>query len=134
MRYFKVKSAITNADDRLRPGMTAQVQIITSSEPSAVAVPIQSVVERVPPVPGQKKTDTVDENAPKKKYVFVVKDGLARMTEVTTGISDTTHVAITKGLKAGDQIVTGPFRTLKSLKDGAKVEPTKEEAPKETKT
>ena len=104
MRYFKVKSAITNADDRLRPGMTAQVQIITSSEPSAVAVPIQSVVERVPPVPGQKKTDTVDENAPKKKYVFVVKDAVATMTEVTTGISDTTHVAITKGLKAGEEV------------------------------
>jgi HlyD family secretion protein len=133
MRYFKVKSAISNADDRLRPGMTAQVSIITSSEPNAVAVPIQSVVERVPPRPGQKKTDTVDENAPKKKYVFVVKDGVARMTEVTTGISDTTHVAITQGLKAGDQIVTGPFRILKSLKDGAKVEVTKEETPKETK-
>ncbi len=133
MRYFKVKSAISNADDRLRPGMTAQVSIITSGEPNAVAVPIQSVVERVPPRPGQKKTDTADDNAPKKKYVFVVKDGAARMTEVTTGISDTTHVAITKGLKAGDQIVTGPFRILKSLKDGAKVESTKEETPKETK-
>ncbi|HYU26070.1 MAG TPA: efflux transporter periplasmic adaptor subunit, partial [Thermoanaerobaculia bacterium] len=107
--------------------------IITSGEPNAVAVPIQSVVERVPPRPGQKKTDTADDNAPKKKYVFVVKDGAARMTEVTTGISDTTHVAITKGLKAGDQIVTGPFRILKSLKDGAKVESTKEETPKETK-
>jgi len=136
MRYFKVKSAISNADDRLRPGMTAQVSIITSSEPNAVAVPIQCVVDRVPPKPGDKgkKTETADENAPKKKYVFIVKDGLAKMTEVTTGISDTTHVAITNGLKAGDQIVTGPFRTLKSLKDGAKVEPTKEEAPKETKS
>jgi len=134
MRYFKVKSAISNSDDRLRTGMTAQVSIITSSDPNAVAVPIQSVVDRVPPAPGDKKTETVDENAPKKKYVFVMKGGVAKMTEVTTGISDTTHVAITKGLKAGDQIVTGPFRILKSLKDGAKLEPTKEEAPKETKT
>ena len=134
MRYFKVKSAISNADERLRPGMTAQVSITTQSDPSAVAVPIQSVVERVPPKPGQKKTDTVDENAPKKKYVFVVKDKVAKMTEVTTGISDTTHVGIVSGLKPGDQIVTGPFRTLKSLKDGDKVEPTKEEAPKETTT
>lgn len=134
MRYFKVKSAISNADERLRPGMTAQVSIITSSEPTAVAVPIQSVVERVPPVPGAKKTDTVDENAPKKKYVFVVKDGTAKMTEVTTGISDTTHVAIASGLKPGQQIVTGPFRILKSLKDGAKVEPTKEKETKETKS
>lgn len=127
MRYFKVKSAIQNADERLRPGMTAQVSIVTSSDPAAVAVPIQSVVERTPP--GVK-----DENAAKKKYVFIVQNGTAKMSEVATGISDTTHVAITKGLKAGDQVVTGPFRILKSLKDGAKVEPTKEEAPKETKS
>ena len=133
MRYFKVKSAIENADERLRPGMTAQVSITTLSEPSAVVVPIQAVVERVPPVPGAKKTDTVDENAPKKKYVFVVKDGVAKMTEVTTGISDTTNVAIRSGVKADDKIVTGPFRILKSLKDGAHVEATKEPA-KETKT
>ncbi|HKS22321.1 MAG TPA: efflux RND transporter periplasmic adaptor subunit [Thermoanaerobaculia bacterium] len=133
MRYFKVKSAIENADDRLRPGMTAQVSITTLSAPSAVAVPIQAVVERVPPVAGAKKTDTVDENAPKKKYVFVVKDGVAKMTEVATGISDATNVAITSGVKAGDKIVTGPFRILKSLKDGAHVEATKEPA-KETKT
>ena len=134
MRYFKVKSAIENPDDRLRPGMTAQVSITTSSEANAVAVPIQSVVERVPPVPGAKKTDTVDENAPKKKYVFIVKDGAAKMTEVTTGISDTTRVAIASGLKPGQQIVTGPFRILKSLKDGAKVEATKEKDSKETKS
>lgn len=133
MRYFKVKSAIENADERLRPGMTAQVSITTLSEPNAVVVPIQAVVERVPPTPGAKKTDTVDENAPKKKYVFVVKDGVAKMTEVTTGISDTTNVAIRSGLKAGDKIVTGPFRILKSLKDGAHVEATKEPV-KETKT
>jgi HlyD family secretion protein len=133
MRYFKVKSAIENADDRLRPGMTAQVSITTLSEPNAVVVPIQAVIERVPPTPGAKKTETVDENAPKKKYVFVVKDGVAKMTEVTTGISDTTNVAIRSGVKAGDKIVTGPFRILKSLKDGAHVEATKEPA-KETKT
>ena len=131
VRFFKVKVEIENPDDRLRPGMTSQVSIVTSTAGDSLAVPIQSVVERVP---GAMKDEEADENAPKKKYVFVVKDGVAKMTEVTTGISDTTHVAITKGLKSGDQIVTGPFRILKSLKDGAKVEPTKEEAPKETKT
>src|SRR5262249_24877454 len=134
MRYFKVKSAIENADDRLRPGMTAQVSIITNSEPNAVAVPIQSVVERVPPAPGATKTDSVDENAPKKKCVLMVRAGAVKMTEVTTGISDTTHVAISSGLKAGQEIVTGPFRILKSLKDGTKVEATKEKESKEMKS
>lgn len=132
MRYFQVKVQVTNADDRLKPGMTAQASIITNSEPNALAVPIQSVVERTPPGNGKAAETTTDDTAAKKKYVFVVQNGVAKMIEVTTGISDATHVVIRSGLKLGDQIVTGPFRTLKSLKDGAKVQPTKEEAPKET--
>jgi HlyD family secretion protein len=130
MRYFKVKVQIDNTDDRLRPGMTAQVSIITTTSGSALSVPIQSVVERVPPALAKSKsgTDDEDENAPKSKYVFVVKDGKAKMTEVKTGVSDSTHVAIVSGLSAKDQVVTGPFRTLKKLKDGDSVEVTKEES------
>jgi HlyD family secretion protein len=130
MRYFKVKVQIDDPDDRLRPGMTAQVSIITTTAGSALSVPIQSVVERVPPSLAKSKsgTDDEDENAPKLKYVFVVKDGKVKMTEVKTGVSDATHVALVSGVSAKDQIVTGPFRTLKKLKDGDSVEVTKEES------
>ena len=95
--------------------MTSQVSIITSTAANTPAVPIQSVVERVPPSLSKKKgsEEEDDENLPKKKYVFVVKDGKAKMTEVTTGISDATHVSVISGVKNGDQVVTGPFRTLK---------------------
>jgi len=134
IRYFKVKVAIENPDDRLRPGMTSQVTIITSTALNALTVPIQSVVERVPPNQARKKgDDEEDENLPRKKYVFVVKNGKAKMTEVTTGISDATHVALLSGLKNADPVVTGPFRTLKKLKDGDAVEVTKEE-PKKSET
>src|SRR5947207_2197460 len=77
LRYFKVKVAIDNPDDRLRPGMTSQVSITTSTAGAALSVPIQSVVERVPPSlsKGKKPEDEEDENAPKRKYVFIVKDG-----------------------------------------------------------
>lgn len=130
MRYFKVKVQFDDPDDRLRPGMTAQVSIITTTSGSALSVPIQSVVERVPPALAKSKTgtDDEDENAPKSKYVFVVKDGKVKMTEVKTGVSDTTHVALVSGVTKNDKIVTGPFRTLKKLKDGDSVEVTKEES------
>jgi HlyD family secretion protein len=130
MRYFTVKVQIDNTDDRLRPGMTAQVSIITTSAGSTLSVPIQSVVERVPPALAKSKsgTEDEDENAPKSKYVFVVKDAKVRLTEVKTGISDSTHVAIVSGVTAKDVVVTGPFRTLKKLKDGDSVEVTKEES------
>ncbi|HYM62348.1 MAG TPA: efflux RND transporter periplasmic adaptor subunit [Thermoanaerobaculia bacterium] len=127
VRYFKVKVAIDDADERLRPGMTSQVSIITSSAGDAVSVPIQSVVERTPPSPAKAaKNATADDsdpdNAPKKKYVFVVENDKVRMAEVQTGISDATHVVIASGLKSGVKIVTGPFRTLKKLHDGDAVQ------------
>lgn len=132
IRYFKVKVAVDNPDERLRPGMTSQVSIITSTAGNALSVPIQSVVERVPPSQSKKKgaAEEDDENVPKKKYVFIVKDGKVKMAEVTAGISDSTHVVILSGVKAGDQVVTGPFRLLKKLKDGDAVEVTKEQTAK----
>ncbi|HEX3067778.1 MAG TPA: efflux RND transporter periplasmic adaptor subunit [Thermoanaerobaculia bacterium] len=130
MRYFKVKVQIDNPDDRLRPGMTSQVSIVTTSAGSALSVPIQSVVERVPPSLAKSKsgTDDEDEKAPKLKYVFVVNDGKVKMTEVKTGVSDATHVVLTSGGAATMKVVSGPFRTLKKLKDGDSVEVTKEES------
>ena len=131
MRYFKVKVSINNPDDRLRPGMTSQVSIITSTSGSALSLPIQSVVERVPPSLAKAKPDEEeDENAPKRKYALVVKDGKAKLVEVKTGVSDTTHVSIVSGLKVGDVVVTGPFRVLKKLHDGDAVEVTKDEPKK----
>jgi len=124
IRYFKVKVAIDDADDRLRPGMTSQVSIVTSSAPNTVAVPIQAVVERTA---DGKEPGEDDEGKPVKKYVFLARDKKAKQVEATTGISDATHVAILSGVKAGDPAITGPFRTLKRLKDGAVIEVSKEE-------
>lgn len=123
IRYFKVKVAIDDADDRLRPGMTSQVSIVTNSAANAVVVPIQSVVERVP---GAKGNDDEDDDAPKKKYVLLAAGETVKQVEVTTGISDATHVVIASGVKAGDPVITGPFRTLRDLEDGDTIVVTKE--------
>ncbi|MFN2441663.1 MAG: efflux RND transporter periplasmic adaptor subunit [Thermoanaerobaculia bacterium] len=123
IRYFKVKITIDASDDRLRPGMTSQVEIITESSPNALSVPLQSVVERSeeelekgPRGSGSGKDDE------KQKYVFVADEGTVRAVRVETGISDSTHVVITAGLEGSEEVVTGPFRTLRSLKNGQKVE------------
>ncbi|HUP48847.1 MAG TPA: efflux RND transporter periplasmic adaptor subunit [Thermoanaerobaculia bacterium] len=125
IRYFKVKVAIDDPDDRLRPGMTSQVSIITSTLPDAVVVPIQAVVERVPG--GSEEEEEDDDDTPKEKFVFLARDGKARITPVETGISDATDVAIVSGISAGDPVITGPFRTLRRLKDEAAIQVMKEE-------
>ncbi len=123
IRYFKVKIAIIAPDERLRPGMTAQVDIITSALRQALSVPVQSVVERTAEelVKGRKSRVSGPSDALKDKFVFVVRDGVAEAVKVTTGISNATHVAVLSGLKGGESIVTGPFRTLRNLKKGDKV-------------
>ncbi len=57
--------------------------------------------------------------------VFVVSDEKgklrARFVPVTTGITGTTNIEVTNGLKPGDEIVTGTFHVLRDLKDNALV-------------
>jgi HlyD family secretion protein len=138
IRYFDVKVAIENPDDRLRPGMTSQVDIITNQAKNVLMVPVQSVVERDPATlkKSTKKGEepAEDSDAPKKKYVLTVVKDKTHAVEVTTGVSDATHVEIKSGLKGGEKIVTGPFRTLKNLKDDVAVKPEKESAASKTDT
>jgi HlyD family secretion protein len=124
VRYFKVKVLVVDPDDRLRPGMTAQVDIVTSSKKDVLCVPVQSVVERVPSQIDKKPSDNKASGSTeeKKKYVFVVDGDKAKAVEVETGISDATHVEIVSGLAGSEEIVTGPFRTLRNLFNGERIE------------
>ena len=123
IRYFKVKVAIDDPDDNLRPGMTSQASIVTSTVANAVVVPIQAVVERVP---GASDDEDEDDDARKEKFVFMARDGKASMTNVKTGISDATDVAIVSGVSVGDPVITGPFRTLRNLDDGDAIQVVEE--------
>ncbi|MCG8372829.1 MAG: efflux RND transporter periplasmic adaptor subunit, partial [Balneolales bacterium] len=60
-----------------------------------------------------------------RKVVFKVVDGKAIRTEVETGISDNTHIQITSGLNAGEEIVIGGYRVLsRTLENDEAVEVT----------
>ena len=107
----------------LRPGMSGTVDIYTRSVPNAVVVPIQAVtvrdvneIERERRREAQSRDeddaldpDDVPEEEDLRRVVFVVADGEAEMREVTTGITDDTHIEITSGLTGGDVVVTGPL-------------------------
>jgi HlyD family secretion protein len=112
LRFFRVKIIIKDPDERLRPGMTAQVEIVVSAREDVLSVPVQSVLER-------ELEDQAAEG--ERKVVPVVADGRVKMVPVETGISDATHVEIVGGIEQGESVVTGPFRTLRRLKDGERV-------------
>jgi HlyD family secretion protein len=66
-----------------------------------------------------------------QEVVYLMVEGKAVITPVETGISDELDVEIKKGLKEGDVVVTGPYRTLKKLKDGDKIKEKEEKKSKE---
>lgn len=125
LRFFKVKVLLNEQDDRLRPGMTANVEIVTNSVSGSIRIPVQSVVERGPsgaPIASGSQTEE------RTSMVPVVVEGVIELKKVETGISDATHVQIVSGLDPGDLVVTGPFRTLRTLRSGDRVVVTAESA------
>jgi HlyD family secretion protein len=138
---FEVEVVFDHDVPAVRPGMTADVEIETATRVKTNAVPIQAVVVRTDREleraaqsgkrPKPKKGDAIaaDEDTVGRKEreitgVFVVRDGVARFVPVRTGVASETMIeVIADSVKAGDQIVSGPYKALRDLKPNAKVKP-----------
>ncbi len=106
-----------------RPGMTASVDIITNIKRDVLAVPISAVTVRSDTLQSTKKhTKIKNDNAKQYEVVFVNNNGKAQLKVVETGIQDDTNIEIVKGLKEGNEIITGPYNLVsKKLKPGDKI-------------
>jgi len=123
--FFKVKILLDDADPDLRASMSVRAEIHTAAHPNSLVVPIQAVVEREPLGKDGAKAGSASGKDEEVKVVFAIEGGKARQRPVETGISDETHVELLSGVKPGEQVVTGPYRTLKDLKDGDAVHVSK---------
>lgn len=138
--FFKVKILLDDPDPNLRASMSVRAEIHTAAHGDALVAPIQAVVEREPAAAGSGKAaakarDKSGGGKPETvKVVFVVEQGKVHQRQVATGISDETHVELTSGVKAGEQLVTGPYRTMKDLKDGDAVTISKTSEEEDRKT
>jgi HlyD family secretion protein len=120
---FEVKIQIENPPADVRPGFSASADITTGTRSKAVGIPIQALVVREKP--GGKGSKPQDEEG-----VFVHDKGTVKFAPVTTGLAGDSNIEIVSGLKDGQQIVTGPFKALRELKDGSKVKEQKEKESK----
>ena len=131
---FKVVIALDNPPDEIRPGLSCTSKIITATRQKALAIPIQALTVRQrgdlePEKPGGKVVqanstpDPVKEKAKKEELqgVFIVKTGGAEFREVKTGITGTTDIEVLSGLKEGDEIITGSYKVIRTLRNAAKV-------------
>ena len=92
----------------IRPGMSVRADIYTETSDATLAIPVQAVLF------DEESTKGTAPNI-EQAYVFVMQDGKARRRNVKTGISSDSDQEILDGLKQGDQVITGPFRTLRAL-------------------
>ncbi len=131
-KEFKVTIELKDLSDdvrvKLRPGMSATATITTKTKTNVIAVPLQAIVEKAPPTPSPgpslaSSAPTPQGEKPKEqKGVYVLdKTNKVKFVEVTTGITGESDIEVTSGLQAGVEVVTGPSRVLKTLKDGTTV-------------
>ena len=123
-----------------RPGMTATVDIITTTRANVLVVPISSVVVKsdTTAVKGYKVDDDASDDkkaAPKSdkklECVFVKVGNKSKIRIIKTGIQDDTNIEVLTGLKKGDVVITGPYSTVsKDLNSGDKVTTDKVEEKK----
>jgi HlyD family secretion protein len=131
---FKVVVTIDGTAEGLRPGLSTTAKITTAKKSNVLSLPIQALTMHNPDLdkPGaqgsvQAASIATSQDKPDKKEqqgVYVIdKDAhgklRAKFVPVTTGITGATNIEVLSGLKDGDEIVTGPFKTLRGLKSGA---------------
>ncbi len=138
---FPVKVRFVSPDERLRPGMSAHADIQVDERSDVVAIPLQALARRslkdflssggggarpgsgVEAAPqGATKQGAVAEGVDLEReqvqVVLVEQGGRVLMVKVKTGISDAFRVEILEGISPGDRFILGPYRRLRSLKNG----------------
>ena len=116
---FRVKVGLSEPDPRVRPGMTARVEITTKRAVGVVGVPQQAVQSRWLDEAGKEVERREGDTGQREITAVFVRDGVkAARKEVTTGVHDELWVEVRTGLAAGDEIITGPYRALRKMKAG----------------
>jgi HlyD family secretion protein len=130
---FKVVVTLTDPPENLRPGLSTTAKITTATKKDTVAIPIQALtIRQRGDLENKDKKDKGSVQAASPQLsptqakeevqgVFVINNKKAEFRRVETGVTGTTDIEITKGLQPGDEIVTGSYKVLRTLRNGAAV-------------
>jgi HlyD family secretion protein len=114
----------------LRPGMSSTATVTTDTKNNVLAVPLEAIVEKAATPsasPAASIASSVPAAAPNgerpkaQKGVYVLDGNKVRFIEVTTGITGEADIEITSGVNKDMEVVRGPSRVLKTLKEGMTV-------------
>lgn len=114
---FKVRVKVSKPPATIRPGFSVTADILTGSRPGVLAVPLAAVVTR----DSSSGERTISGRLKTESGVYAVRSGQAVFVPITPGIADELSTEVVSGLSGGEEIVTGPFKTLRTLKDAERV-------------
>ncbi len=126
---FRVVIALDIAEDLVRPGLSCTAKITTATRKDVLAIPIEALTIREKGQLQRSKPGAMDvqneeaRQAAKQEIqgVFVVSQGKAEFRKVETGISGATDLEVVSGLKDGDQIITGSYEVIRTIRNEARV-------------
>jgi HlyD family secretion protein len=130
---FKVVIALENPPEDIRPGLSCTAKITTATRQHVLTIPIQALTVRQKGDLEPKKDnggknsnaapDPVAEKARKEEIqgVFVVSGEKAEFRKVDTGITGSTDIEVLSGLKEGDELITGSYKIIRTLRGDAKI-------------
>jgi HlyD family secretion protein len=144
---FKVVVTLTDAPTDLRPGLSTTAKITTATRSNALSIPIQALTLRTKDQieaqnnapgsvhaapPAAKEVASKNKKDDEVQGVFVIRNKKAMFVQVTTGITGTSDIEVLDGLKVGDEVITGSYKVLRTLRPGSSVKvdnsaPKKEE-------
>jgi HlyD family secretion protein len=127
---FKVRVKVSHPPEAIRPGFSVTADVITGSKPRVLAVPLGAIVVRDSP----KGEKTAAGRIKTESGVYAFQNGRSRFVPVQLGVAGELKVEVAAGLARGQEILTGPFKVLRTLKDGDRVKIEKDKAKAESGT
>jgi HlyD family secretion protein len=130
---FKVVIALDNPPEEIRPGLSCTAKITTATRPKVLSIPIQALaVRQKGDLEPEDKNKDKDKNAPpdpaklkaareELQGVFVISGEKAQFRKVETGITGATDIEVLSGLKDGEEIITGSYKVIRTLRNEAKI-------------
>ena len=117
---FKVRIRVESPPETIRPGFSVTAEIVTGRNADAIAVPIQALVVRDVPKKGKQKSAAAS-RPETEEGVYTVTSGKIGFAKVETGLAGELMIEVKSGPKLGQEIVTGPFKALRQIKEGDRV-------------
>ncbi|MFN3322834.1 MAG: efflux RND transporter periplasmic adaptor subunit [Bryobacteraceae bacterium] len=115
---FKVVIALEDPPETIRPGLSCTGRITTATRDNALAIPLQALTVR-------QRGDVEEAEGARQKEevqgVFVIQGDKALFRPVATGIIGATDIEVKSGLKEGEEIITGSFKVIRTLRNETRV-------------